>query len=86
MKNSIDFNELISDLYQYFHMENRGIILNKFCNELLLRGWNVSRIADKYGVTPHLMNDRMIKLYTESDAFIYECSVASLEPEKIKKD
>ena len=86
MRKSIDVDHLISDLVEYFHDHSRKKIFNNLCNELLNTGWNVCKAVDEYGVTPHVFNDKMIALYTHSEAFIYELIVGGLELDKINKD
>lgn len=43
--------------------------------EFLFRGGTVRRAARELGVTPYRFDDAMVRLYTESDAFLYELAV-----------
>ena len=47
----------------------------KLWREFLFRGGTVRRAARELGVTPYRFDDAMVRLYTESDAFLYELAV-----------
>lgn len=52
----------------------------RFERELDSLGWNVSRDVERFGVTPHRFDDRMIALYRDGDGFIYETLAFWLRP------
>jgi len=76
----------LEHLYTFFKANSKKKTLSNFCNELLITGWNVCKAIEEYNVTPHVINEHMVALYTHSDAFIYECIVAGLEIDKLNKD
>jgi SAM-dependent methyltransferase len=43
-------------------------------------GWNVVRDAQRFGVTPFHFDDKMIRLYTEGDGFIFDSLVYWARP------
>lgn len=46
--------------------------------EAIETGWNVSKAARTFGVTPHVYNRRMEEFYKQSDAFVFELLVGHL--------
>ena len=85
MKNN-KYSKCLNILELYFSDKPKNEILEKFCSELLEVGHNVRIDCEKYNVEPHIYNQEMIDLYSQSDAFIYELLVDSLKIEKSLKD
>lgn len=80
------FLECLKILELFFPKEDKEDILKKFCSELSQTGYNVNKDCTKYNVIPHTYNKEMINLYSNSDAFIYELLVDSLNINRQKKD
>ena len=57
----------------------------KICLQIEHSGYNVSLRAREYGVTPHIFDENMLRLYKESDGFIYETLVESRNPFRTEK-
>ena len=53
--------------------------------ELQQTGTNVVAETARFGVTPHLFDENLIRFYTESDGFIYETCVESRNPYRMSK-
>lgn len=53
--------------------------------ELHQNGTNVVAEAKRFGVTPHVFDDKLIEFYTKSDGFIYETCVESRHPFRKEK-
>lgn len=53
--------------------------------ELQQNGTNVVAETARFGVTPHVFDDNLIKFYMESDGFIYETCVESCNPYRMSK-
>lgn len=60
-------------------------VWKRICLEMEQVGYNVSLRAKEYGVTPHIFDENMLKLYKESDGFIYETLVESRNPVRVEK-
>lgn len=52
--------------------------------EALQIGWNVQRDLARFGVTPHVFDENMERLYTMSDGFIFETLVFWASPARQK--
>jgi SAM-dependent methyltransferase len=48
--------------------------------ESLQLGWNVSRDAERFQISPHRFDERMAALYREGDGFIYETIAFWMRP------
>jgi SAM-dependent methyltransferase len=48
------------------------LISERLFFEAMTSGWNVSRSAQEFGVTPHVFNEQMQRLYENTDAFVFE--------------
>ena len=93
-----DLNELASkygsDLYNIETMaeeiiaytgEPEAQVWRRLALELHRPGANVNAEIARFGVTPHVFSDNLIRFYTESDGFIYETCIGSSTPFRIKK-
>mgnify|MGYP001057925847 CR=1 FL=1 len=77
-----DFNgydDLVATVSQVLDLPTVEVQERLFC-EAIETGWNVSRAAEALGVTAHVYNDRMERLYQETDAFVFELLVGHLLP------
>jgi len=53
--------------------------------ELQQNGTNVVVEAERFGVTPHVFDENLIRFYSESDGFIYETCIESRNPNRMSK-
>jgi SAM-dependent methyltransferase len=56
---------------------NEAEVWRRLAFEIDQAGYNVVAETKRFGVTPHVFDDKMIRFYTESDGFIYETCVES---------
>lgn len=68
-----------------FTGEAEGAVWKRLCLEMTNPGHNVRQSAKEYKVTPHIFDDNLLRLYRESDGFIYESLVESINPFRRKK-
>ncbi len=66
--------ELVNEIAS-FTREPEGTVRERLWEEVFASGTNVIREAERLGVTPHVFNDAMLRLYKEGDGFIYETLV-----------
>lgn len=97
MKNQLDLNGgqgLGEDLYDItviaeeiiaYTNQNAAEVWRRLAQELDKTGSNVVAETRRFGVTPHVFDEKMIRFYTESDGFIYETCIESRNPFRMEK-
>src|SRR5687768_13993716 len=65
------YAELVSVLAEVLGISPE-LVSERLFFEALTSGWNVSRSAKEFGVTPHVFNEQMQRLYENTDAFVFE--------------
>ncbi len=66
-----DYGELVDAVVSVLDITYAEAHMRLFA-EALEHGWNVQRSACDFGVTPHEYDDRMQKLYENTDSFVFE--------------
>lgn len=72
-----DYWDLVQTVSQVLHLRKEEVQERLFY-ETLETGWNVSRAARAFGVTPHVYNKRMEEFYKQTDAFVFDLLVGHL--------
>lgn len=65
--------------------QSEAEVWRRLALELQQNGTNVVAETARFGVTPHIFDDNLIKFYTESDGFIYETCIESRNPHRMSK-
>ena len=60
-----------------FTGQDAATVYRSLSHELHQTGWNIRRECARFGVTPHQFDEAMLRLYHESEGFIYETLVAA---------
>jgi SAM-dependent methyltransferase len=74
-----DYQQLAAAISEVLGLDAREVHERLF-HEALYRGWNVSRAAERFGVTPHVYDAAMEGFYQQTDAFVLELAVVHLDP------
>lgn len=78
----------LEDIHQRvvsFTNNDPAIVWKRLALEMHRPGYNVYTESLRYNITPHIFDERMIRMYCESDGFVYETSVESINPHRISK-
>lgn len=81
MKLPQTFTEIVEEIVQFTPM-SREEVEYKVWMQALQPGWNVLHDVARFGVTPHLSNEKMDQLYEQGDGFIFETLVFWAKPER----
>jgi SAM-dependent methyltransferase len=65
------YGEVLADLVQFADLSREDVDF-RLDMEFKVNGWNVVMDVETYGVTPHVFDDHMARLYRESDGFLFE--------------
>jgi len=65
------YSELVNALAEALDASTESVSERLFY-EALTNGWNVSRAAKEFGVTPHIFDEQMQRFYENTDAFVFE--------------
>jgi SAM-dependent methyltransferase len=79
-----DINTIAEEIMAYTG-QSELTVWKRLAQELHQNGANVVAEALRFGVTPHVFDDKLIQFYTESDGFIYETCVESRHPFRLSK-
>ena len=71
------YTDIVQGVSQVIDIPEKEIHQRLFW-EALEPGWNVTRAAQEFGVTPHIYNSLMEEFYKQTDAFIFELLVGHL--------
>jgi 2-polyprenyl-3-methyl-5-hydroxy-6-metoxy-1,4-benzoquinol methylase len=83
-KNLYDLNSIVAEIVSFTAYKELEV-WKRACFEMLRTGYNVEMRARQYGVTPHVFDDKMIELYRNSDGFIFETLLETLNAFRMKK-
>jgi len=67
----IKFNEIVAEIVQYTDLP-RDEVEHRVWMQALEPGWNVIEDVKRFGVIPFHFDEKMIRLYTEGDGFIFD--------------
>jgi 2-polyprenyl-3-methyl-5-hydroxy-6-metoxy-1,4-benzoquinol methylase len=79
-----DINIIAQEIIDYTG-QTETEVWKRLARELDRNGTNVMAETRRFGVTPHVFDENLIKFYTESDGFIYETCVESRHPYRMAK-
>jgi SAM-dependent methyltransferase len=77
----LKFDEIVTEIIRYTGLP-RTEVEHRVWMEALETGWNVMRDVKRFGVTPFVFNESMIRLYTEGDGFIFDSLVFWSKPSR----
>lgn len=77
----ITFHEIVSEIVQYTGLP-QAEVENRVWMQALEPGWNVIQDANRFGVMPFQFDEKMIRLYTEGDGFIFDSLVFWSKPSR----
>jgi 2-polyprenyl-3-methyl-5-hydroxy-6-metoxy-1,4-benzoquinol methylase len=77
----ISFQEIVSEIVQYTGLP-RPEVEDRVWMQALEPGWNVIQDANRFGVTQFQFDEKMIRLYTEGDGFIFDSLVFWSKPSR----
>jgi 2-polyprenyl-3-methyl-5-hydroxy-6-metoxy-1,4-benzoquinol methylase len=72
-----DYTDVVQSLSRVLDLAENEVQERLF-NEAVCCGWNVSKAAEAFGVTPHVYNGRMEEFYKSTNAFVFETLVTHL--------
>lgn len=75
----ITFQEVVNEIVRFTGLP-QAQVEQRVWMQALEPGWNVVRDAARFGVTPFQFDDKMIRLYTEGDGFIFDSLVYWARP------
>jgi SAM-dependent methyltransferase len=67
----ITFKEIVAEIVQFTDLPQEEVEYRVWM-QALEPGWNVIEDVKRFGVTPFQFNEKMIRLYTEGDGFIFD--------------
>lgn len=79
-----DLDEIAEEIIAYTGRPEAEV-WRRLALELQQNGANVVAETARFGVTPHIFDDDLVRFYTESDGFIYETCVESRNPHRMLK-
>lgn len=77
----ITFHEIVSEIVQYTGLP-QAEVEDRVWMQALEPGWNVIQDANRFGVMPFQFDEKMIRLYTEGDGFIFDSLVFWSKPSR----
>lgn len=77
----ITFHEIIQEIVQHTALPQIEVE-NRVWMQALEPGWNVIQDVERFGVTPFQFDEKMIRLYTEGDGFIFDSLVFWSKPSR----
>jgi len=77
----LTFDEIVEEIIRYTGLP-QAEVEHRVWMEALDTGWNVMRDVKRFGVTPFIFNEKMIRLYTEGDGFIFDSLVFWSKPSR----
>lgn len=77
----ISFHEIVTEIVQYTGLP-RAEVEHRVWMQALEPGWNVLQDVKRFGVTPFQFDEKMIRLYTEGDGFIFDSLVFWSKPSR----
>lgn len=77
----ITFDEIVVEIVRYTGLP-RVEVEHRVWMQALEPGWNVIQDVKRFGVTPFQFNEKMIRLYTEGDGFIFDSLVFWSKPSR----
>ena len=75
----ITFKEIVAEIVQYTELP-QDEVEHRVWMQALEPGWNVMEDVKRFGVTPFYFDEKMIRLYTEGDGFIFDSLVYWSKP------
>jgi SAM-dependent methyltransferase len=75
----ITFKEIVAEIVQYTDLP-QDEVEHRVWMQVLEPGWNVIEDVRRFGVTRFLFDEKMIRLYTEGDGFIFDSLVYWSKP------
>lgn len=75
----IEFKEIVAEIVQYIDLPQDEVEYRVWM-QALEPGWNVIEDVKRFGVTPFQFDEKMIRLYTEGDGFIFDSLVYWSKP------
>jgi SAM-dependent methyltransferase len=75
----ITFKEIVAEIVQYTDLP-QDEVEHRVWMQALVPGWNVIEDVKRFGVTPFQFDEKMIRLYTEGDGFIFDSLVYWSKP------
>jgi SAM-dependent methyltransferase len=70
----VTFQEVVNEIVRFTDLPQLEVE-QRVWMQALEPGWNVIRDAERFGVTPFQFDDKMIRLYSEGDGFIFDSLV-----------
>ncbi len=67
----VEFNDIVDEIVE-FTGDAKSQVQHRLWMEAIQPSWNVWLDVERLGVEPHVFNEAMARLYTDSDGFIYE--------------
>jgi SAM-dependent methyltransferase len=83
-KGIYDINTIAEEIIAYTGQPELEV-WRRLALELDQTGSNVVKETARFGVTPHVFDENLIKFYQESDGFIYETCIEGRNPYRITK-
>lgn len=75
----ITFEEIVAEIVQYTGLP-QAEVEHRVWMQALEPGWNVMEDVERFGVTPFQFDEKMARLYTEGDGFIFDSLVYWSKP------
>ena len=75
------FDEIVDEIVMFTDLP-RAEVTHRVWMQALVPGWNVLRDVARYNVIPYHYDEKMLQLYRESDAFIFETLVFWPKPHR----
>lgn len=75
----VEFDDIVDAIAAFSDVPAPEVV-HRVWMEALDLGWNVGRDIARFGVTPHVYGPAMLRLYEESDAFVFETMVFWAKP------
>ena len=77
----ITFHEIVAEIVQHTGLP-RAEVEHRVWMQALEPGWNVLQDVKRFGVTPFHFDEKMVRLYTEGDSFIFDSLVFWSKPSR----
>jgi 2-polyprenyl-3-methyl-5-hydroxy-6-metoxy-1,4-benzoquinol methylase len=81
MKLPLTYADIVDEIVEFTSL-SREEVEQRVWMEALHPGSNVLRDASRFGITPHVSNEKMRQLYEQGDGFIFETLVFWAKPER----
>jgi 2-polyprenyl-3-methyl-5-hydroxy-6-metoxy-1,4-benzoquinol methylase len=83
VKLPLTYTEIVDEIARFTALP-REEVEHRVWMQALQPGWNVLQDVARFGVTPHLNNDKMNQLYEQGIGFIFETLVYWAKPERYR--